>query len=545
MPRGRTIAITSAVTVLAVGAAAGGAYYVLHTRGSAEQTASHFAAAWSRGDLAAMKADLTGPAPGFDAAYAEPVRQLGAEKVAIRLGTVTPAGDDRAKAAYTATMTLKDVGAWTYTGSLDLVVKDHHWKVAWTPAAVHPALTAGSHLALKTTWPQRAAIEDASGGRIDTGEAGGSVQQLVGYLDKATAKDVTRLGSAYRPSDPVGRGGLQETFQKRLAGTPTSAIVVTDASGKKSLRTLQTFEGSPGSPVRTSLDPAVQRAAVEAVRDLSKPASLVAVRPSTGEILAVVNNRGGFNRALDGRYPPGSTFKTITAAGLLAEGLTPDSKVTCPKTANVGGLSIRNSDHEAFGSLSFLDSYAHSCNTTFAPLAAQHLGGGKLREIATKMGFNQPLSIGVPAAKASLPEPAGDAELAAESFGQARITASPLVIATVAAAVADGTWRPPTLVPSIKQKVQPQPLPETVVPQLRSMMAAVVTKGTAARAGLPKGTAGKTGTAEFGTGPELDSHAWFMGYRGDVAFAVVVEGGGMGGKVAAPAAARFLRALPG
>ncbi|MEU8272594.1 penicillin-binding transpeptidase domain-containing protein [Sphaerisporangium sp. NPDC049002] len=295
--------------------------------------------------------------------------------------------------------------------------------------------------------------------------------------------------------------------------------------------------------VRTSLDPLVQKAAVEAVRTLDKPTSLVAIRPSTGEILAVVNNRGGFNRALDGRYPPGSTFKTVTAAGLLAEGLTPEQKVTCPAKATIGGLPIRNSDHEAFGSLSFLDSYAHSCNTTFAPLAAQHLSGGKLYEIATKMGFNQPLAIGVPATKGSMPKPTSDADLAAESFGQGRITASPLVMASVAAAVADGTWRPPTLVPSLKQKAQPQQLPEPVARNLRTMMAAVVSKGTAKKAGLPKSTAGKTGTAEFGTGPKLDSHAWFIGFRGEVAFAVVVEAGGMGGAVAAPVAADFLRGL--
>ncbi|MFC4534725.1 penicillin-binding transpeptidase domain-containing protein [Sphaerisporangium dianthi] len=544
MPRGRIIAITSAATVLAVGAAAGGAYYVLHTRGSAEETASRFAAAWSRGDLTAMKADLAAPAPGFEAAYAEPAARLGAEKVAVRLGAVTPSGDDRAKAAYTATMTLKNIGEWTYSGSIDLLVKDHYWKVAWTPAAVHPALTASTHLALKTTWPQRAVIEDVSGARIDAGDVGGSVQQLVGYLDKATAKDVAKLGSSYKPGDAVGRGGLQETFQKRLAGVPATTINVVDG-GKKILKTLKTIEGSPGSSVRTTLDPAVQRAAVAAVRDLSKPASLVAIRPGSGDILAVVNNRGGFNRALDGRYPPGSTFKTVTAAGLLAEGLTPDQKVTCPKKATVGGLAIRNSDHEAFGSLSFLDSYAHSCNTTFAPLAARHLGGGKLYEISSAMGFNQPLSIGVPATKGSMPKPTSEADLAAESFGQGRITASPLVMASVAAAVADGSWRPPTLVPSIKQKLQPRPLPETVTGQLRTMMAAVVTKGTAKAAGLPKGTAGKTGTAEFGTGPKLDSHAWFIGFRGDVAFAVVVEAGGMGGAVAAPVAARFLRGLPG
>ncbi|GII82450.1 hypothetical protein Ssi03_04400 [Sphaerisporangium siamense] len=542
MRRGRIIAITSVAAVVVAGAAAGGAYYVLRTKGSAQETARHFAAAWERGDLAAMKADLAAPASGFDALYAEVAKNLGVSRTGVRLGRVAPAGDDRATAAYTATLALKDTGRWTYTGALDLVVKDRQWKVAWTPAAVHPALTAATHLDLKTTWPERAPIADSSGARIDGPSAGGSVQQLVGYLDKATAKDVAKLGAPYRPGDAIGRAGLQQTFQEQLAGTPATQVVVTDGA-KKASRTLTTIEGSPGRPVRTSLDPRAQRAAVAAVRDLPKPASLVAIRPSSGEILAVVNNRGGFNRALDGRYPPGSTFKTVTAAGLIAAGVTPGQKVTCPKKVNVGGLEIRNSDHEAFGSLSFLDSYAHSCNTTFAPLAARHLGEGGLERIAGRLGFNQPLDIGVPATRGSMPAPTGLADLAAESFGQGRITASPLVMATVAAAVADGSWRPPTLVPALPQKAAPQPLPPGVAGHLRTMMAAVVTKGTAKRAGLPAGTVGKTGTAEFGTGPKLDSHAWFIGFRGEVAFAVVVEAGGMGGEVAAPVAARFLRGL--
>ncbi|MGW4796968.1 penicillin-binding transpeptidase domain-containing protein, partial [Nonomuraea sp. NPDC004297] len=242
-------------------------------------------------------------------------------------------------------------------------------------------------------------------------------------------------------------------------------------------------------------------------------------------------------------YPPGSTFKAVTAIGLLAAGVSPQDQVTCPMYATVGGLKIRNSDKEEFGSLSFLDSFAHSCNTTFAPLAKSKLGAGKLFEAAEDVGFNQPLNIGVPATKASFPKAESDAELAAESFGQARITASPLTMASVAAAIAAGTWRPPTLVSSIKQKAKERALPDGVKEALHSMMSAVVTKGTAKSAGLPSGTHGKTGTAEYGTGEELDSHAWFMGFKGNVAFAVVVEGGGGGGKVAAPVAATFLKSL--
>ncbi|MFE3451703.1 penicillin-binding transpeptidase domain-containing protein [Nonomuraea sp. NPDC059194] len=526
----------SGVTVLAVGAAAGGAYWLLHTRGSAEESASRFAAAWQADDTLKMMAELAAPQP-LAAAYDQQRKGLNVQRVTIALGKVVDHGDDTATAPYTATLALKNIGDWSYTGQIDLKVTDREWKVDWSPRTLHPAMTGTAAFKLKTEWPRRGAITDSSGERIDTGSVGGSVQQLAGFLDKASAKDVAKLGPSYKEGDAIGRGGLQESFQKRLAGTPATEIMLGD-------KVLTTIKGEAGKPVETTLDPRVQAAAVAAVRDLPKPTSLVAVRHGTGEILAVVNNRGGFNRALDGRYPPGSTFKAVTALGLLTEGVSPTERVTCPKYATIGGLKVRNSEHAEYGSLTFSDSFAYSCNTTIAPMAAERLGSDKLLKAAEMVGFNQPLSIGVPAAKASFPKAESDAELAAESFGQARITASPLVMASVAAAMADGTWRPPTLVPGLKQKAEEVKLPDGVADDLRAMMAAVVTKGTAKAAGLPGGTRGKTGTAEYGSGPELPSHAWFMGYRGEVAFAVVVEGGGGGGKVAAPVAATFLRELP-
>ncbi|MEV0618841.1 penicillin-binding transpeptidase domain-containing protein [Nonomuraea sp. NPDC050404] len=519
--------------MLVVGAAAGGAYYVLHTRGTPAETARLFAAAWQAGDKGGMTAQLA--APNQLAAYDQQRTALAVESSAIKLGQVTE-GDGKASVPYTATLNLKNIGEWSYEGKIDLMVADRAWKVDWKPSTLHPSLTQGAAFSLKTRWPQRAEITDADGDRIDDGSGGGSVQQLVGYLDKATKKDVAKLGTSYKVGQAVGRGGLQETFQERLAGTPATEIQL---GGKK----LETIEGTEGKPVQTTIDQQVQAAAVTGVKNTKKPTSLVAIKASTGEILSVVNNVGGFNRALDGRYPPGSTFKAVTAIGLLASGLSPQDKVTCPKNVNVGGLPIRNSDEESFGSISFLDSFAHSCNTTFAPLAHSKLGADKLLDAAEDVGFNQPLNIGVPATKASFPKATSDAELAAESFGQAKITASPLSMASVAAAIADGTWRPPTLVPSIKQKAAERELPEGVKSELHSMMSAVVTKGTAKSAGLPAGTHGKTGTAEFGTGEKLESHAWFMGFKDDVAFAVVVEGGGGGGAVAAPVAATFLKNL--
>ncbi|MFS1303814.1 penicillin-binding transpeptidase domain-containing protein [Streptosporangium longisporum] len=542
MARGRTIAITSAAVVLVAGAAGGGAWWYLHTRGTPQETAELFVRAWQRGDLAGMRAQLGTPAPAFDTTYENMRKALGVQGTAVRLDGVRETGDGAGQAAYTATLKLKDVGEWSYSGTVDLAVVDRHWRVKWSPSAVHPDLTGTTAFALRTKWPERAAITSADGDRIDGTDVGGSVQQLAGYLEKATAKHVAKLGAPYRVGDAVGASGLQQRFQKRLAGTPDTGIELVGADGK-TVKTVGEIDGEAGEALATSLDMRVQRAAVEAVRDLKKTTSLVAVRPSSGEILAVVNNVGGFNRALDGNYPPGSTFKAVTAVALLGEGMKPGDRVTCPKDVKVGGLPIRNSNHAAYGSVSLSDAFAHSCNTTFAPLTKERLDADRLVETAELFGFNTPLDIGVPAAKGSFPRAESDAELAAESFGQGRITASPLLMASVAAALADGTWRPPTLVPSLKQPVEPRALPEGVLPDMHRMMSAVVTKGTAEDAGLPRGTRGKTGTAEYGPQDDLKTHAWFIGFRGDLAFAVIVEEGSGGGAVAAPVAADFLRAL--
>jgi cell division protein FtsI/penicillin-binding protein 2 len=135
-------------------------------------------------------------------------------------------------------------------------------------------------------------------------------------------------------------------------------------------------------------------------------------------------------------------------------------------------------------------------------------------------------------------------EVGASAIGQARVLASPVQMASVAAAVAAGQWHQPVLTTEPAPKVVTIPaLDPAIVTALRSFMASVVQKGgTAGDAGLPAGTAGKTGTAEFGNDNPPKTHAWFIGFRDGLAFAVVVEGGGVGGRVAAPLAAQFLNA---
>jgi cell division protein FtsI/penicillin-binding protein 2 len=533
------MSIAAAMVVL-VGVA-GGAYVLLRTKGGPAQTARAFLSGWERGDLTAMRLTTVSPPGDFDKQYQSLRGDFGVTKVRAVLGKVTKHGEG-ATAPFTAALSLP-AGTWHYQGRLLLKTNHRKWKVAWSPEAIHPDLHAGQHLKTSFRWPKRAKVVAADGTLIDGTDVSGSVQQLVGTAAPVSAKQAERLGTPYEKGDIVGQSGVQQRFDKRLAGTPAAVISVTDASDH-AVKTVGGFPGKPGRDVKTSLDLRVERAAGSAMQGQSKPTSLVAIRPSSGQILAVANLPGGFDRATQGTYPPGSTFKVVTAYALLQAGLSPSAKVDCPKTANVGGQTIHNSEGEELGSITFQDALAQSCNTAFALQTQKLLDPAKLASAASTFGFNQKIDPGVRVRAGSFPAPTSDAELAVAGFGQGRDLANALSMAGVAAGVAGGTYRPPSLVTEPKvAKVKTGRLDPRIASQLTDMMRAVVTTGTAKPAGLPAGTAGKTGTAEYGSGKKPPTHAWFMGFRNDVAFAVVVEGGGFGAKAAAPIAARFLKAL--
>lgn len=345
-------------------------------------------------------------------------------------------------------------------------------------------------------------------------------------------------------SNGKGVGGLQQALDTRLAGTPTSTVAVVTADGSTTA-TLADFPGHPGQPVRTTIDVAVQQAAESALTATTKPAALVAVRVSDGAILAAANapSTTTFDRALVGHYPPGSTFKVVTSYALLGAGVTARTPVPCPPTLDVGGRTFRNFEGEASTSASFAKDFAVSCNTAFIG-ASRRLPDAALPAAADAFGIGGSWHLPLPAFAGSVPAPHDAVDAAAEAIGQGRVEVSPLTMATVAAAVAGGAVHPPVLTTDVTATPAPgRPLDAVRIATLRRLMRLVVTSGTAASAGLPPGTFGKTGTAEFGGGATPQTHAWFVGWRGDVAFAVVVEGGGVGGRVAAPIAAAFLRRL--
>lgn len=371
---------------------------------------------------------------------------------------------------------------------------------------------------------------------------------VVGHVGAATADLLKELGTSYVTGDVVGLDGLERRYETRLAGTASHSIDLVDAKGAPA-RHLASVDGVAPQAVQTTLDLPTQRAA-EAAVGLASPAALVAIRPSDGAVRAVVSTpvTEAFDRALDGAYPPGSTFKIVTSAALLEHGTTPDTSATCPPTITVNGRTFQNFEGEAEPTLPFSRAFAISCNTAFIGLA-QTLPPDALGIAAHEFGFDTPPQIGLSAKGGSFPAPKDATERVAAAIGQARVTASPLTMAGVAGVAAAGTWHAPSLVtdpaPATSTAAAAPALGPATVDPLRALMTGVVQNGTgtaAAIGGQP--IAGKTGTAEFGTDVPPKTHAWFIGFRNDLAFAVIVEGGGVGGRVAAPIARTFLIAAP-
>jgi len=368
---------------------------------------------------------------------------------------------------------------------------------------------------------------------------------LLGYVGQATADALREAGPLFTAADQLGLAGLQRSFQRRLAGTPTGTLVLADKHGRQ-LTTLFRVRGRPGQPVQLTLDRRLQTAAERALDTTTNPAALVAVQASTGDLLAVANRPAdSFDRALSGLYPPGSAFKIITATALLAHGITPATMVACQPATVVNGKTFTNFEHEAFGTAPFALDFAGSCNTAFISMAPR-LTSTDLTHTAHLFGIGARLRMPVEAVSGQVPLTSDPVEHAADMIGQGRVLVSPLAMALAAATAASGNWHPPRLIinpPEPPSAPQPPSPPTAAVTSLRQLMRLVVTQGTGTAANLP-GTPvyGKTGTAEFRNGNPPPTHAWFIGYRGDIAFAVIIENGGVGGQTAAPIAATFLRA---
>lgn len=415
------------------------------------------------------------------------------------------------------------------------------------------------------------------------GPTAGFARSILGTVGPATAEIVARSGGSVGATDTVGLSGLQQRYDSYLAGLPGLRVkaVGTDAGGAGTSRVVFTQDPVAGRQLSTTLDVSAQNAAEAALAATVVPATLVAVRPSTGEVVAAANGPAAQGAvATTGRAAPGSTFKVVSSLALLRAGLTPESPVSCDPTVVVDGRTFKNYDDYpagGLGQISLRMALANSCNTAFIS-NHDRVSQADLVDAAAALGIGVDFDLGMPAFLGSVPGQATATEHAASMIGQAKVEASALTMATVMASVAKGAAVVPHLVevppapaaststgtgatgaagPGTSTVATPAPALPTRPPApakplqpgeteaLRSMLASVVSQGSG-RVLADSGVGGaKTGTAEFGTDTPPKTHAWMVAIRGDLAVAVYVEEGESGSRTAAPLLKAFLAAYAG
>lgn len=558
--RRRTVAL--AALALVAGAIAAVAWVA--TRGPDERTAvERYAHAWRQGDYASMyrELDTRTRARFSERAFTGAFAQAASSATATRtvLGTPKRRGDHR----WSLPIGVETKAFGPIGGYIDLttVEEDGEIRIGWQPYQVFPRMRPGETLSRTTSMPPRGALLARDGtilaqGPGRTGNGGPAAADIVGSLGPIPADQqahYTEIG--YPPDTQVGISGLERIFDEQLSGAPGGTL----RSGN---RVIAQRLPQPARPVRTSIAPSVQNAAVTALAGRS--GGIVALAPATGEILGVAG--GGFSIL----QPPGSTFKIITAAGALEHRITtPQTVYPYETAATLSGVRLENAFGESCGG-TLVAAFAKSCNSVFAPLGAK-LGAGRLVATAEAFGFNS--AIALPgAATPSIPPAAevgtDDLAVGSAAIGQGKVLSSALEMAIVAATIGLGGRRPQVTAQAGRWRrapTTPAVSPRTAK-QVARMMAAAVgpggTGGAAAISGVK--VAGKTGTAELRTvdpncepDPEIpdkcpvsgdpsNTDAWFTAFAPAdtplprVAVAVLLIASGHGGDTAAPAARSVL-----
>ncbi|GEK17616.1 cell division protein FtsI [Cellulomonas persica] len=403
---------------------------------------------------------------------------------------------------------------------------------------------------------------------------------ILGTVGTATAEIIEKSGGAIQAGDLTGLSGLQRQFDEQLRGRPGLRIDARGIEGSGSegqARTLFTVPAVDGEPLQLTLDSLVQQSAENVLASVGPASAIVAIRPSTGEVLAAASGPGsqGLSTATLGQYAPGSTFKVVSALALLRAGLTPDSSVTCTDGITVDGRRFDNfPDYPAaaLGDIPLRTAFANSCNTAFIGLRDETPQDAVV-DAAGSLGLLPTQSLGFASFVGAVPSDSDGTDHAATMIGQGRVLASPLGMATVAASVAAGRTVTPHLVEpgsssaddatddstssaqasddesdesSKDAETTDEPRPHVDLTSdegaaLRSLMRAVVTDGGAGfLRDLPGEVMAKTGTAQFGETDDLRNHVWMIAIQGDLAVAVFVDEGEYGSTTAGPLLTRFL-----
>ncbi len=383
---------------------------------------------------------------------------------------------------------------------------------------------------------------------------------IIGTVGEATKEVVDQSAGAVVGGDQVGLSGLQKRYDAQMRGTPGVRVKLVAAKPNGSSTSpsptpsaaetepVVLFETKPvpGKPLTTTLNVGLQQLAEKTLATIKPASALVAIRPSTGAIVAAANGRGnrGQSLATVGRAAPGSTFKVVSALALLRAGLTPESSVKCSPTVTVNGRSFSNySDYPSshLGTITLGTALAQSCNTAFISERGK-LDNAALRDAAVSLGFGTDYDVGFPSFFGSVPGDPTATGRAAAIIGQGKVEASPMAMAAVTASVAAGETVVPHLIEGTQATSKGKPLTAQEAGQLRDMMRAVVANGSGRVLGDLAGSAvlAKTGTAEYGTSKPLKTHAWMIAAQGDLAVAVFVNEGKSGSATAGPLLRTFL-----
>ncbi|MGJ6125145.1 penicillin-binding transpeptidase domain-containing protein [Mycolicibacterium sp. Y3] len=548
-----------------------------------EPTAEAFFAALATGNTTAA-ADLADHPAQAQAALNEAWSGLQASRLDTQI-LGSKYAEDTGTIKYRYSWHLPKDRVWTYDGELNMIREEGHWQVRWSATGLHPQLGENQTLALRADPPRRASVNERGGTDVlvpgylyhyalDARVAGAALMPTARAVVDAlrpfdNTLDPQRLAEeASSSTSPLDLITLRTDDNDRVSAaiarrpgvviTPQPEMMPTDAKFapaivsevKKAVSTdlvgqagwrvvsvnqngvdvdvLNEVPGTPAPSVTISLDRAVQNSAQDAVNMVGKKAMIVAIKPSTGEILAVAQNAAADAdgpTATMGLYPPGSTFKIITAGAVVDRDMaTPNTLLGCPGSLDIGHRTINNYNTFDLGTVPMSRAFANSCNTTFAELASTLPPRG-LNQAAAQYGLGSDYVVdGIPTVTGSVPPTVDLTERTEDGFGQGKVLASPFGMALVAATVAAGKTPVPQLI--LGRQTQVNGTAAAISPKmldaLRPMMRLVVTNGTAKELNGLGDVRGKTGEAEFNGG----SHAWFAGYRGDMAFAALIVGGG-------------------
>jgi len=533
-----------------------------------KEAADRFAQAWARKDFAAMYQELNessrrsvGKAE-FASAYRE-----AAEVATLRTLEVDSAHDPTDVSGETVVPVPIEAGTVAFgvvNANLDLPYSEGG--IAWDQSLVFPGLEPGERLENRIDLAPRAPILAQDGTVLAEGSAearehplGSAAVDVTGEVGMAAEEDVAALARQGFPAGtPVGISGLEQAFNARLAGKPGGSLLAVAEEGG-SARILSQAKPQPGAPVKTTIDPDLQ---VAAVSGLAGRAGGVAVLDAdSGDVRALAG------QAFSAPQPPGSTFKTVTTTAALEKGVVSlDDEFEIVGGANVGGRFISNANGELCGG-TFREAFAESCNADFAPLGPK-IGNDDFVEVAERFGFNSPLTLYAPRIVAEVDPPEStipteigeEVDLGVTAIGQGEVLATPLEMASVAQTIGNGGVREPTSVVA-NRKLRPDPnsvrvMSKKIADELTELMVGVVTEGTGYAAAIPEAqVAGKTGTAELGPKPGTEGEeepeqikdAWFTAFapaeKAKLAVGILlVEAEAAGGEVAAPIAGEVLSA---